>query len=140
MVIQSRGEKWFSEIKKQGRRPIIQGTTSIDKGTGRIRITIYGQSNRESQVLIEEICHIIFEIIRRARPKLFTSLERWYAKQLKQGCDPSWQMHEAFAEMMVREEQHPKSTDLPCSVVKYAQKTFSPVSIVPEDVLQEITA
>ena len=43
IAIQSHGEKWYAEIKKQGKRPVVKGTTSIDQDTGRIRITIYGQ-------------------------------------------------------------------------------------------------
>jgi len=109
VAIESRGEKWYVEIKKQGKRAVIKGSASIDKDTGRIRITVYGQDFSESRVLTEEVYHIIFEIIRHASPKTFASIKKWYSNQLKHDLDPTWMIHEAFAELMVQEAEFPES-------------------------------
>ena len=138
IAIQSHGEKWYGEIKKQGKRLVIKGATSIDRDTGRIRITIYGQGFSESRVLTEEVYHIIFEIIRHASPKTFESIKKWYSNRLKKGLDPTWHIREAFAELMVQEEDFPGSTDLPRRVVNYAQKGFSATNTVPEKIMKRI--
>jgi len=103
VAIESRGEKWYVEIKKQGKRAVIKGSASIDKDTGRIRITIYGQGFSESRVLTEEVYHVVYEIIRHASPRTFESIKKWYSNRLKNGLDPTWYMHEAFAELMVQD-------------------------------------
>ena len=140
LAIASRGECWLAEIKKQHKRPVIQGSASIDKQSYRIKITIYGQGAEYKQVLIEEVYHIVFEIIRNASPKTFASIRKWYTNQLRKGLDPSWQMHEAFAELMVQENQKSQSTTLPHNVVSYAQRVFSPSNHVPASVIKEVAA
>ncbi|MHC4681590.1 MAG: hypothetical protein ACYTEK_23190, partial [Planctomycetota bacterium] len=139
VAIQSRGEKWYAEIKNQGKRPIVQGCASIDNDTGRIRITVYGPGFSQSRVLTEEVYHIVFEIIRHASPRTFESIKKWYADRLKHGLDPTWHIHEAFADLMVQEEQIPGSTDLPRHVVKYAQRAFSSTNTVPDSAIEGIT-
>ena len=138
IAIQSRGKEWYAEIKKQGKRPVIRGATSIDQETGRIRITIFAQEFRKSQVLIEEVYHIIFEVTRHKSPKTFELIKKWYSSRLQKDFDPTWHIPEAFAEQMVQEEEFPGSTDLPRRVVKYAQKAFSRAHNVPELVLEKI--
>ena len=138
IAIQSRGQRWYAEIKKQGKRSVIKGSTSIDRDTGRIRITVYSQGFSEGQVLTEEVYHIIFEIIRHASSKTFESIKKWYSNRVKKGIDPTWHIHETFAELMVREEESPGSTDLPRRVVKHAQKAFSAANTVPELVMKKI--
>jgi len=138
VAIQSRGEKWYAEIKKQGKRPVIQGCASIDNDTGRIKITVYDQGFRQSRVLIEEVYHIVFEIIRQASSRTFASIEKWYAHRLKHGLDPSWYIHEAFTDLMVQEEEFPGSTDLPRHVVRYAQRVFSTTNTVPDSAIERI--
>jgi len=140
VALQSRGENWYAEIKKQGKRPVIKGSTSIDKDTGRVRITVYGQGLSESRVLTEEIYHIVFEIIRHASPKTFASIKKWYSNRLKHNLDPTWLMHEAFAELMVQEAEFPESTDLPRNVVNYAQRVFSDRNIVPKWTMKKVLA
>ena len=138
VVIQSRGEKWYAEIKKQCKRAIIKGSTSIDKDTGRVRITVYGQGFSESRVLTEEVYHIVYEIIRHASPRTFASIKKWYSNRLSKGLDPTWHMHEAFTELMVQEAEFPRSTDLPHHVVNYAQRVFSDRNIVPKWVMKKV--
>ena len=138
VAIQSRGEKWYAEIKKQGKRPVIKGSTSIDKDTGRAQITIYGQGFSESRVLTEEIYHIVFEIVRHASPRTFASIKKWYSNRLKHYLDPTWMIHEAFAELMVQEAEFPESTDLPRNVVNYAQRVFSDRNIVPKWAMKKV--
>jgi hypothetical protein len=140
VTIQSRGERWYAEIKKQGKRPIIQGCASIDKDTGRIRITIYSPGFNQSRVIIEEVYHIVFEIIRHASPRTFVSITKWYSNRLKDGSDPTLYIHEAFADLMVQEEKFPGSTDLPRHVVKYAQRALSPTNTVPDSAIDSIKA
>ena len=140
VAMQSRGEKWYAEIKKQGKRAVIKGSASIDKDTGRVRITVYGQGLSESRVLTEEIYHVVFEIIRHASPKTFASIKKWYSNRLKHGLDPTWLIHEAFAELMVQEGEFPESTDLPCKVVNYAQRVFSDRNIVPKWTMKKVLA
>lgn len=138
VAVQSRGELWCAEIKKQGKRPIIQGSASIDNDTGRIRIKIYGPGFSQKRVLAEEVYHIVFEIIRHAGPKTFASIEKWYANRLRDGLDPTSHIHEAFTDLMVQEEEFPGSTDLPRHVVKYAQRVFSHTNVVPDSAIERI--
>jgi len=140
VAIQSRGENWYAEIKKQGKRTLINGSTSIDKDSRRIKITVYGQGFGEGRVLTEEIYHIVFEIIRHASPKTFATIEKWYSDRLKKGLDPTWMIHEAFAELMVQEGEFPRSTDLPRRVVNYAQRIFSKRNIVPKWAMKRVLA
>jgi len=140
VAVQSRGENWYAEIKKQGKRPVIKGSTSIDKDTGRVRITIYGQGFSESRVLTEEVYHVVYEIVRHASPKTFASIKKWYSNRLKHGLDSTWMIHEAFAELMVQEAEFPKSTDLPRNVVNYAQRVFSDRNIVPKWAMKRVSA
>jgi len=124
VAIHSRGEKWFAEIKKQGKRPVVRGSTSIDKDTGRIRITVYGQGFGESRVLTEEVYHIVYEIIRHASPKTFASIKKWHTNRLKHG--------------LVQEKKAPESTDLPRNVVNYAQRVFSDRNVVPKLAIEKV--
>lgn len=140
VAIESRGEKWYVEIKKQCKRAVIKGSTSIDKDTGRIRIAVYGQGFSESWVLTEEVYHIVFEIIRHASPRTFASIKKWYSNRLKHGLDPTWHIHETFAELMVQEAEFPESTDLPRHVVNYAQRVFSTRNVVPKWAMKRVLA
>ena len=67
-------------------------------------------------------------------------LRKWYSDQLKKGLDPTWLMHETFAELMVQEAETAESTSLPRGVVNYAQKVFSPAKHVPTKIMEEIVA
>ena len=140
VAVQSRGEKWCAEIKKQGKRPVIQGSASIDNDTGRIRITVYGPGFNQKRVLAEEVYHIVFEIIRHASPKTFASIRKWYANRLNHRLDPTLYLHEAFADLMVQEEESSGSTDLPRHVVNYAQRVFSAKNTVPSSAIERIKA
>jgi len=140
VAVDSRGRKWLAEIKQCGKRPVIQGSASIDKQAQRIKITVYNQGAGYQQVLIEEIYHIVFEIIRHVACKTFASIQKWYVNEIKKGLDPTWQMHEAFAELMVQESRTPGSTSLPRHVVHYAQRVFSASHHVPAAVIKKIAA
>jgi hypothetical protein len=140
VAVQSRGEKWYAEIKKLNGRPVIQGSASIDSDTGRIRITVYDPGFSQSRVLTEEVYHIVFEIIRHASPRTFASIRKWYVNRLKHGLDPTLYIHEAFTDLMVQEEEIPGSTNLPRHVVKYAQRVFSTTNTVPDSAIETIKA
>jgi len=139
IAIQSRGNKWYGEIKRQGKRPVICGSASIDTDTGRIRITIYDQGFGNKQVLAEEIYHIGFKVLRYSRPKTFEAIQRWHKAQLKSGSDPTFSPPDMFSHSMALEESG-ITTSLPRGVVKHAQKIFSPAGTVPASAIQQVKA
>lgn len=136
---QSRGISWYEQIRQQGKRPVILGAASIDKDTGRIKITIYNQGFDNEQVLAEEIYHIAYKVIRYAKPKAFEAIQRWYQGQLKRGSDPTFSLADMFCCKMALEESG-ITTGLPRSVVRQAQNIFSPTSVIPNCLMQEVKA
>ena len=139
IVIQSRGISWFEEIKKQGKRPIICGSASMDPDIRRIRITIYNQGFGNKQVLIEEIYHIGIKIIRYLHPEIFEDIQRWYKGRLAKGCDPTFSMADMFCCNMATEECGIK-TSLPRLIVKHARKIFCPVCTISNSVMEQVKA
>jgi len=139
IAIQSRGQRWYAELKKQGKRTVIRGSASIDTDTGRIRITIYNQAFGNKRVLAEEIYHIGFKIIRHWRPQAFRAIQRWYAHQLRNGADPTFSMPDMFATMIALEESG-VTTSLPRNLVKHTQNIFSPANRIPTSVMQKVKA
>jgi hypothetical protein len=111
IAIQSRGRRWYDEIKEQGKRFVIQGCTSIDKQTGRIGITIYQPGFDNERVLAEEIYHVVFGIIRKANPTMFQAIQRWHKNSLKKGIDPTVCLDEAFSKSMALEESGISTSD-----------------------------
>jgi len=73
-----------------------------------------------------------------ASPKTFASIKKWHTNRLKHGFDPTWQIHETFAELMVQERKTPESTDLPHNVVNYAQRVFSDRNVVSKLAMEKI--
>ena len=140
IAVGSRGQRWYGEIKKSAKRTVIRGSASIDRETGRVKITLYGNHAGQKRVLTEEIYHIVFEIIKNASPKTFSSIRKWYRAQLQKDIDPTWQIHEAFAELMAQETQSPDSTNLPDNVVRYAKRVFSDRNSVPESAMEMVMA
>ncbi|MHC4538469.1 MAG: hypothetical protein ACYS74_01645 [Planctomycetota bacterium] len=139
VAIKSRGRYWCDEIRKRGRRFVIQGCTSIDKQTGRIGITIYRPGFDNERVLAEEIYHIVFGIIQRAQSTTYQATQRWHQSRLKKGMDPTVCLDEAFSKSMALEESG-IATGLPRSLVKHAQRIFSPAHRIPETVIAEVKA
>jgi len=137
VAIQSRGEKWYGELKRRGKRAVICGSTSLDRDTGRIRITVYNQGLDDKRVLAEEIHHISFKIIRYASPGTFEAIERWYKCQLEKGGDTSFSMPDMFASNMALEE-HGVRTSLPRQAVRRAIRIFSTRSDVPDSVMEQV--
>jgi len=137
IAIQSRGRQWYGEIKKQGKRAVICGSASIDRDTGRIRITIYNQGFDNKRVLAEEIYHIGFKIIRYSSPKTFEAIQRWYKRQLKRGTDPTFSMPDMFSTNMALEESG-TVTDLPRHVVRHARSMLSTTSSTPDSVMGKV--
>jgi len=137
IAIQSRGKHWYSEIKKQGKRVVICGSASIDKDTGRIRITIYNPGFNKKRVLAEEIYHIGFKIIQYSSPKTFGMVQRWHKHQLRKGCDPTFSMSDMFSINMALEESVMR-TSLPRHVVKYARNMLSETNCVPGSVIEKV--
>jgi hypothetical protein len=139
IAIQSRGEKWYTELKKHGKRAVIRGSASIDRDTGRIKITLYNQGFDIKCVLAEEIYHIGFKIIRHSRPQALRAIQRWYEHQLQNGADPTFSVADMFSTKMALEESG-IATSLPHCVVKHAQNIFSASCSIPDCVMEKVKA
>ncbi|MFC1633957.1 hypothetical protein ACFL5Z_03880 [Planctomycetota bacterium] len=139
IAIQSRGQRWYEEIKERGNRFVIQGCTSIDKQTGRIGITIYRPGFDNERVLAEEIYHVVFGMIRAADLTTHRAAQRWYQSRLKSGTDPTVCLDEAFSKSMALEESG-VTTSLPRRLVQRAQRMFSPAGRIPASVMDTIKA
>jgi hypothetical protein len=139
IAVQSRGEKWYTELKKQGKRAVIRGSASIDRDTNRIKITLYNQAFESKCVLAEEIYHIGFKIIRHSEKQALDEIQRWYEHQLQNGDDPTFSAADMFSTKMALEESG-ITTSLPRTLVKHAQRIFSPASTVPASVMEEVKA
>ena len=138
IAVISKGIRWYRQTKDQGKSPIVEGSASVDKDTGRIKLTVFRPGFNNSDVLLEEIYHTVFEVIEYKSPKIFGSIEKWYHRQLREGSDPTLGIHEAFAEAMVKQESGIPST-IPSSITKYAQNIFSRKANVPAHVIAQIT-
>ena len=139
IAIQSRGTRWYEEIRKQGSRPIIRGSASIDRDTGRIRITVYRQGFDDRRVLAEEVYHIGFKIIRYSCPAVFAAIQRWYRNRLANGGDPTFSLPDVFSCTMAQEDCGIR-TSLPRPVIKHAQRLLSTADSTPDAVLQKVKA
>ncbi len=137
IAIQSRGRRWYDEIKERGKRFVIQGCTSIDKQTGRIGITIYRPGFDNERVLAEEIYHVVFGIIRKTKPTTYQATQRWHKNSLKNGMDPTVCLDEAFSKLMAIEESG-IATGLPHRLIKQAQRMFSPSCRIPDPVMEKV--
>jgi hypothetical protein len=139
IAIQSNGRDWTKQQEEQNKRYTIQGATSIDKDTGRFRIDVYQPGFKDKNVLTEEVYHLVFGIMRQARPAIYKSTQRWHNKRLNGEIDPTCTIEEAFAANMALEETGVQ-TSLPRSVVKYAKRVFSDKSSVDHSVVKEVKA
>jgi hypothetical protein len=137
IAVKSRGRRWCDDIKKRGRRFVIQGCTWVDKDAGRIRITIYRPGFGNEKVLAEEAYHVVFGIIREADPTAHRATQRWYKSRLKSGADPTACLDEAFSKSMALEDSG-VATSLPRSLVKRAQQVFSPAGRIPASVMDKV--
>ena len=136
IAMKSNGRRWTNKQQKQGKRLLTQGSTSIDRDTGRIRFDVYSPAFGDEKVLAEEVYHVVFGIIREASPTTYKATQQWYEKQLEGGIDPTQSIDEAFASEMALAETG-ISTSLPNSVVKNAQKLFSENNDVQPDVIEK---
>jgi len=137
IAIQSRGIRWYEQIKQQGKRLIICGSAAIDTDTGRIKITIYSQSFTCKSVLVEKIYHIGYKIIRYSSPEIFAAIQRWYKGQLEKDCDPTFSMPDMFCCNMALEECGVK-TSLPRGVVKRTRNIFSAANSIPNCLMEKV--
>ena len=115
----------------------MQSSTSIDRDTGRIRISIYNPGFGKERVLAEEVYHVVFEIIRETSPRTFEAIRRWYDSGNTAGADETQSIAERFAFTMAQEKTGRK-TSLPRSVVKHAQRVFSEKNNVQPCVLEKV--
>ncbi len=133
IAIQSNGKYWADHNDRYS----IQGSTCIDKDTGRFRIDIYQPGFNDKNVLTEEIYHIVYGIIGKSDKNIYDSTKRWYDRQLNNGADPSRTIEESFASNMALEENGTK-TSLPRSVVRCAKKIFSDKASIDDTVIKEV--
>ena len=132
IAVESRGMRWYGEIKKQGKSAVIYGCTSIDGDSGRIRIDIFKPAFGNTRTLLEEVYHLVYRLIGITRPTHAGQIQRWYTNRLNSGADPTLNEDEAFALAMVQEESKPDSTDLPRGVVQFGHKLFSHAGRIPD--------
>jgi len=137
IAIQSNGRNWSDMQEQNNNRYTIDGSTSIDKDTGRFRVDIYRPGFNNKNVLTEEIYHIVYGIIGKSNSQVYDSTQKWYGRQLKDGGDPSRTIEESFASNMALEENGTK-TSLPRNVVRYAKKIFSDKGDVDDAVIKEV--
>ena len=139
IAIQSRGQRWYEKIRTDNGRPVVRGSASIDKGTDRVRITLYRLGFDNRQVLAEELYHIGCKVIRYAWPGAFKTICRWHHQQLQNGGDPTFSMPDMFAHNMALEESG-TTTSLPRSVVKSAQRLLSPSNRISPSIMEQVKA
>ena len=140
MAVESRGQKWFGEIKQQGKRTVIYGCTAFDKDNQRIRITIFRPGFDRAEALAEEVYHLVYRIIGQTNPVLSAKIEQWYAKRINAGADTTLSGDEAFALAMTEEDVSADRTDLPRCIVHAAKKMFSDKYRVQDSVLESMAA
>ncbi|MCK5000002.1 MAG: hypothetical protein KAS23_10715, partial [Anaerohalosphaera sp.] len=134
---QSKGQDWTVQQSQENNRCLIQGSTSIDKDSGRFRFTVYNSGFDSKKTLAEEVYHVVYGIIKESSPKTFGSIQTWHKKNIKNGSDPTLNTSEAFSQAMAEEEFGHKS-GLPKSVVKNAQKVFSEKNKVSSSVMGKV--
>jgi hypothetical protein len=140
MTIQSRGEIWLAEIKKQGKNTSIYGETAIDRDSRRIRVTLFEPAFDNPAVLAEEVYHLAYRVLGHTQPATAGQIHRWYDKKLQKNLDPTLSEDEAFAQAMVREEIGGNKSDLPRGVVRQAKKLLSPSCRVQDSVFEKMMA
>jgi hypothetical protein len=139
IVTQSNGKKWANQQEKRGKRYVAQGSTSLDKDTGRIRFAMYRPGHGSKRTLGEEVYHVVYKIIREASPGTFGAIQTWHKKNIDNGGDPTLDTSEAFSKAMAEEELG-HSSGLPHRVVKHARKIFSDKSDVPHSTIEKVKA
>lgn len=139
IAIQSRGRIWYEKIRADNRRPLIMGSASMDKDTGRILITLYSSAFGDRQVLAEELHHIGLKVIWYTRPVAFRAICRWYQRQLQDGGDPTFSMPDMFAHNMGLEESC-ITTTLPRTVVQSAKSLLAPSNRLSPSVMEQVKA
>jgi hypothetical protein len=139
IVTQSNGEKWANQQEKQGKRYVAQGSTSLDKDTGRIRFAMYRPGHGSKRTLGEEVYHVVYKIIRQASPGTFGAIQTWHKKNIDNGGDPTLDTSEAFSKAMAAEELG-HSSSLPHRIVKHARKIFSDKSNVSHSTIEKVKA
>jgi hypothetical protein len=139
IAVQSRGQRWYRELKKQGKRAAIYGSVSMDTDMERIRITIYDQGFNNKRVLAEEIYHIGYKILRHSESQALQAIQRWYDRRLQNNADPTFSMPDVFATTMALEDSG-ITTSLPRTLVKRAQRMFSPTHRTSASVMEEVRA
>jgi len=126
IAVQSRGQVWHGEIKRQGKNVSIYGSTAIDKDSKRILITLFEPAFNSSAVLAEEVYHMVYRIIGNTRSSIAKQIQRWYGKKVKSG--------------LAIEDVARFKSDLPASVLHHAKKLFSPSCRVPDSVFKNMMA
>ena len=121
----------------ENNRYVIQGCTSIDKGSGRFKCTVYNPGYESEKTLAEEVYHLVFEIIKEASPKTFKTIQTWHKNNISNGNDPTLNISEAFSQAMAEEELGHNS-GLPKNVVKHAQKVFSDKNNIQSCVIEKV--
>ena len=139
IVTQSNGDKWADSQDKEGKRYVAQGSTSLDKDTGRIRFAMYRPGHSSKRTLGEEVYHVVYKIIRESNPSTFKAIQTWHTKNVDNGGDPTLDTSEAFSKSMAAEELG-HSSGLPRRVVTHARKIFSNRGDVSRSTIEKVKA
>jgi hypothetical protein len=139
IAIKSNGKDWTNEQERKNKNYVIQGSTSIDRDTGRIRFTVYRPGYGSPRALTEEVYHVVLPIIREASPSTFRAIQTWHRKNIDNGGDSTLDISEAFSQAMAEEELGHDS-GLPQSVVKSARKIFSEKNEVSPSIMEKVKA
>ena len=137
IITQSNGKRWADDQQEQGKRYVAQGSTSLDKDTGRIRFAMYPPGHGSKRTLGEEVYHVVYKIIRETNPGTFRVIQQWHKKNIANGGDPTLDASEAFSKAMATEELG-HSSGLPSRVVKHAGKIFSDKGDVPHSTIEKV--
>jgi len=71
-------------------------------------------------------------------PEHFNQIEKWYAKRLKAGADPTIDIDEAFAKAMSAEAVAPGKTDLPTPIIDLASGIWRGTVTAPSKVIEQL--
>lgn len=138
IAIESRGQKWYGEVKEQGKTPVIYGSTAVDNDSGRIRITLYGPSFGNADILAEEVYHLVYRLIGNIHPAIAERIQCWYKNKIQSGLDATLSEDEAFALSMATNGKFMGLGVLPGEVMECAGKIFSPETFISDSVMAQI--
>jgi len=118
-------------------RHVLEGATSVDKTTGRLRMTVYRPGFGQKRVLASEVYRIVLAILGEAQPSTYKTVQRWHAKRMGQGIGTEQTVEQAFVDEMGLEENGVRGS-LPRGVVRNAKHIFSRNAVVSPETMAKV--